>query len=67
MQIEAHPTTRRKITGMMNTRMDGVSEVRPNVNTHPEFAKAFEDAKAAGVDILFLTCHVEPDLLVINS
>ena len=48
-------------------QMDGVSEVRPNVNTHPEFAKAFEDAKAAGVDILFLTCHVEPDLLVINS
>lgn len=42
-------------------------QIRPNVNTHPEFAKAFEDAKAAGVDILFLTCHVEPDLLVINS
>ena len=48
-------------------QMDGVMEVRPNVDTHPEFGEAFEDAKRAGVEIFFLTCHVEPDLLKINS
>lgn len=46
-------------------QMDGVTEVRPNVDTHPEFGTALEDARAAGVRILFLTCHVEPDSLVI--
>ena len=48
-------------------QMDGVSEVRPNVATHPEFGVAFEDAKKAGVEVYFLTCHVEPDMLKINS
>ncbi len=48
-------------------QMDGVSEVRPNIATHPEFGVAFEEAKAAGVEVLFLKCHVEPDsLYVIN-
>lgn len=46
-------------------QMDGVSEVRPNINTHPEFGIAFEEAKAAGVQVLFLKCHVEPDSLEI--
>ncbi len=48
-------------------QMDGVSEVRPNVKTHPEFGVAFEEAKAAGVEVLFLKCHVEPDTLEIVS
>lgn len=48
-------------------QMDGVTEVRPNAAMHPEFALAFEDAKAAGVDILHLRCHVAPDELVIES
>ena len=26
---------------------------------------ALDEAKAAGVDVLFLKCHVEPDTLVI--
>ncbi len=46
-------------------QMDGVKEVFPNVDTHPEFGTALEEAKAAGVEVLFLQCHVEPDLLEI--
>ena len=46
-------------------QMDGVSEVRANVDTHPEFGIALEEAKAAGVKVLFLKCHVEPDELKI--
>jgi len=46
-------------------QMDGVAEVRPNVTTHPEFGEAMEDARTAGVQILFLPCHVEPDEMVI--
>ena len=47
-------------------QMDGVREVFPNVDTHPEFGTALEEAKAAGVEVLFLQCHVEPDLLEIK-
>lgn len=47
-------------------QMDGVSEVRPNIDTHPEFGTAMSDAKKAGVEILFLKCHVEPDGLEIT-
>ena len=46
-------------------QMDGVTEVRPNVETHPEFGEAMEEAQKAGVKILFLPCHVEPDEMVI--
>ena len=48
-------------------QMDGVTEVHPNTETHPQFGKAFEDAKTAGVKILYLKCHVEPDCLVITE
>lgn len=46
-------------------QMDGVKEVRANVDTHPEFGAALEKARKAGVEIWFLTCHVEPDTLKI--
>ncbi len=46
-------------------QMAGVDEVRPNVDTHPEFGVALKEAKDAGVEILFLKCHVEPDTLEI--
>ena len=46
-------------------QMDGVDEVRANTDTHPEFGLALDDAKATGVEILFLKCHVEPDRLEI--
>ena len=47
-------------------QMDGVCEVRPNIATHPEFGVAMDEAREAGVEILFLTCHVEPDEIVIT-
>jgi len=46
-------------------QMDGVAEVRPNRDTHPEFGEALDDARSAGVEILLLKCHVEPDRLEI--
>ena len=46
-------------------QMDGVSEVRPNIETHAEFGIALDEAKSAGVEVLFLKCHVEPDTLEI--
>ncbi|MBE6867491.1 MAG: DNA/RNA nuclease SfsA [Ruminococcus albus] len=48
-------------------QMDGVKEVRPNIATHPEFATAIEEAKAAGVKVLFFTTHTEPDTLTITG
>lgn len=48
-------------------QMEGVREVRPNIETHAEFGKAMNEAKRAGVKIKFLTCHVEPDSLVITD
>lgn len=47
-------------------QMDGVTEVRPNIDTHPEFGVALGEAGKAGVQVLYLTCHVEPDSLVIK-
>ena len=46
-------------------QMDGVSEIRPNIETHAEFGIALDEAKSAGVEVLFLKCHVEPDTLEI--
>lgn len=46
-------------------QMEGVKEVRANVETHQEFGDAMEEAKAAGVDVCFFQCHVEPDRLEI--
>lgn len=49
-------------------QMDGVTKVRPNVETHPEFGVAMEEARAAEVEIWFLPCHVEPGTLeIINE
>ncbi|MBR7021825.1 MAG: DNA/RNA nuclease SfsA [Lachnospiraceae bacterium] len=45
--------------------MDGVKEVRPHRQMHPEFGEAVDLAKKAGVEIWFLPCHVEPDSLEI--
>lgn len=48
-------------------QMDGVREVRANTATHQEFGSALEDARKAGVKILFFPCHVEPDSLDITG
>ena len=46
-------------------QMEGVTEVFPNVKTHPEFADALEKAQKAGVEVLFLQCGVTEDTLEI--
>lgn len=42
-------------------QMDGISEVRPYVKMHPEFGEALEKALNAGVEVLYLQCHIEED------
>ena len=42
-------------------QMDGVTEVRGNRDTDPAFCQTLEEAKEAGVKVIFLPCHVEPD------
>ena len=44
-------------------QMEGINEVRPNIDTHPEFGVALQEAKEAGVKILYLTCKVGRDTL----
>lgn len=46
-------------------QMEGVTEVRPNRSTQPEFAAALAQAEAAGVQVLFLPCRVGRDSLEI--
>ena len=48
-------------------QMDGVREVRANIATHPEFGKALDEAKSAGIKVLFFPCHVEPESLTITE
>lgn len=48
-------------------QMDGISEVRANVRMHEEFGIVLDEAKKEGVEIVFITCHVEPDSLVWNG
>ena len=46
-------------------QVEGITEVRPNVSTQPEFGTALAEAKAAGVRVLFLLCRVGRDSLEI--
>ncbi len=46
-------------------QMEGVSEVRPYISMQPKFGEALEEAKAAGVKVLFLQCEVGRDTLQI--
>lgn len=48
-------------------QMNGIQEVRPNVKMQPEFGIALEEAKEAGVGVVFLKCHVGPDYLEITG
>lgn len=47
-------------------QMEGVRNVRPNVETHKEFGEALAEARAAGVRVLFLGCKVTKDELFID-
>lgn len=44
-------------------QMEGVNEVFPNIETHPEFGTAMSDAREAGVNIIFIKCKVLEDRL----
>lgn len=46
-------------------QIPGVTQVFPNVETHPQFGEALEQAKAAGVEVLYLQCKVKEDEVVI--
>lgn len=46
---------------------EGVKEVRANIDTHPEFGTALEEAKKSGVKVLFFICSVSPDSIVITD
>lgn len=48
-------------------QMEGVTEVRANVETHKEFGVALDEAKRAGVMVKFLQCKVTEDSLEILS
>ena len=39
-------------------QMNGITEVRPNMTTHPAFGQALEEARKAGVDVIFIECDV---------
>lgn len=48
-------------------QVPGVVFVMPNNITHPEFGQALEEAKAAGVEVLYLQCDVKDnELKIIN-
>ena len=42
-------------------QMEGITEVRPNRQMHPEFGIAMDEAQKEGVEVLFITCHVDED------
>lgn len=49
-------------------QMEGIQEVRAHVEMHKEFGTALEEAKAAGVKVLFLKCRVtEETIEIINN
>ena len=48
-------------------QMPRVKEVRPNVETHPEFGVAWQEAVAAGVRIWFIGCDVREDALMVDD
>lgn len=47
--------------------MEGITEVLPNVDTHPEFGEALEEARNAGVEVWYLSCSVTEDTLEIKD
>ena len=48
-------------------QMPGITEVRANVDTHPEFGTALGEAREAGVDVLMLQCNITEDSLEIKG
>ncbi len=49
-------------------QMEGIHEVKANIETHAEFGKAMEDAKKSGVEVIFYECRVfENGLEIVNE
>lgn len=48
-------------------QIPGIKFVLPNISTHPEFGIALDEAKDAGVEILYLQCNVKDNSLRIIS
>ena len=48
-------------------QMEGITEVRPNDETHPAFGQALREAAAAGVQVLCMPCAVEKDSLTVKG
>ena len=48
-------------------QMPKVTEVRPNVATHPAFGEAWQAAVDMGVKIWFIGCAVTEDLLTVDE
>ncbi|SFB88717.1 DNA/RNA nuclease SfsA [Butyrivibrio sp. YAB3001] len=46
---------------------EGIYEVRPNSSTDPEFASAYDEAIAAGVEVLFFCCKVRENSIMISE
>lgn len=46
-------------------QMEGIHEVRANLETHPAFGDALEEAKRSGVKVLFLECKISPEEIFI--
>lgn len=46
-------------------QIPGVQSVLPNLETHPEFGVALQNAKDAGVEILFLKCGIKEEEIFI--
>lgn len=46
-------------------QIEGVTEVRPNIETHPEFGEVLEVAQKAGVKVILYMCQVGSDTLEI--
>ena len=48
-------------------QMEGITKVLANVDTHPQFGEALENAVRSGVEVYYLTCSVKPDELTISE
>lgn len=48
-------------------QMEGMKDVSPNYETHPQFGEALAKATDAGVKILAYDCSVSPDSLELNK
>lgn len=45
-------------------QMNGITEVRPNITMHPEFAATLDEARNAGVEVIFICCQVTEDEVI---